>query len=134
MDSRKMRENPMFYHLKAVEEPKGQFEIVEVDGIDGEEPGAKARVRKIFSGRFKNLADKLFGMGIAQEKIMEGKKMCGIACMSPKGIKKNEYVYNFCMGNNYSETGDPLKVPDFLVQMYKNYEHHISEKGGEIKK
>lgn len=68
------------------------------------------------------------------EKIMEGKKMCGIACMSPKGIKKNEYVYNFCMGNNYSETGDPLKVPEFLVQMYKNYEHHISEKGGEIKK
>lgn len=68
------------------------------------------------------------------EKIMEGKEMCGIACMSPKGIKKKEYVYNFCMGNNYSETGDPLRVPEFLVQMYKDYERHISEKGGEIKK
>lgn len=68
------------------------------------------------------------------EKIMKSEKMCEIANMCPKNIKNKEYIYNFCMGTNFSETGDPLKVPEFLVQMYKNYEHHMMRKGGEMKK
>lgn len=63
--------------------------------------------------------------------ILRGKRMCGIACLSPKDLKKNEFMYNFCMGNNYSETGDPLKVSEFSAKMYGYYEEYINKKGGD---
>jgi len=62
------------------------------------------------------------------ENIMRGRRMCGVACLSPKDIDKKEYLYNFCMGNNYSETGDPLKVSEFSKKMYKQYENYIKRK------
>jgi len=68
------------------------------------------------------------------EKIMKSKGMCDLSCLSPKLINKKEYKYNFCMGNNFSETGDPLKVPEFLSEMYRNYEEHMSREGGETSK
>lgn len=68
------------------------------------------------------------------EKIVKNKSMCGVSCLSPNMINRKEYKYNFCMGNNYSETGDPLKVPGFLNKMYKNYEQHMLKKGGEKNK
>ncbi len=74
-------------------------------------------------------------MGNIKEKsvdeIMKCKQMCDLSCVSPSLIRKEEYTYNFCMGDNYSETGDPLKVPEFLNEMYKHYEEHIAKKGGE---
>ena len=65
------------------------------------------------------------------EKIMKCKQMCDLSCLSPKLIDGKEYTYNFCMGNNYSETGDPLKVPEYFTEMYKQYELHKFKKGGE---
>ncbi len=38
--------------------------------------------------------------------------------------------YNFCMGNNWSETGNPLQQPDFMRDILIYYESN--EKGGEI--
>ena len=66
------------------------------------------------------------------EEIMHSNRMCDVACLTPKLIGKKEFVYNFCMGNNYSETGNPLKVPEFLVEMYRHYEKH--KQGREVKK
>lgn len=68
------------------------------------------------------------------EKIMKSRQMCDLACLSPKLIDKSGYIFNFCMGNNYSETGDPLVVPEFLNEMYKHYENHMQKKGGENNK
>lgn len=66
--------------------------------------------------------------------ILKGRKMCAIACMTPSQIGNNVPTYNFCMGNNYSETGDPFKVSLSCSDMYKVYEEHIKQKGGEYLK
>lgn len=42
-------------------------------------------------------------------------------------IGQNPLPYNFCMGNNFSETGHPFQVPEFLQEAFAFYE----KKGGE---
>lgn len=38
--------------------------------------------------------------------------------------------YNFCIGNNYSETGDTLKQPLFMINSLEYAKASLKKKGG----
>lgn len=54
-------------------------------------------------------------------------KMRRIANYLKRDIAEIPLLYNFCMGNNYTETGHPLQMPLSLKEVFEFYE----QKGGE---
>jgi hypothetical protein len=49
---------------------------------------------------------------------------------SPKDLSKDCKYYNFCIGNNYSETGDPLEQPVFMTELLHYANKNLKKKGG----
>lgn len=56
----------------------------------------------------------IFTKGENIKEIYDGPNMDKVRRYRVKDIKENTDIYNFCMGNNFSETGDPLKQPLFI--------------------
>jgi radical SAM protein with 4Fe4S-binding SPASM domain len=62
--------------------------------------------------------------------IYKGKKMKDAISYKVKDLCPDCEYYNFCIGNNFTETGDPLKQPTFMAESLKVcYEEHL-KKGG----
>ena len=61
----------------------------------------------------------IFQNGQNIKTIYDGITMEKVRKYEVKDIKKNDNIYNFCMGNNFSETGDPLKQPLFIKNSIK---------------
>lgn len=61
--------------------------------------------------------------------VYESNPMQSVARYKMTDIPSNAMPYNFCIGNNWSETGDPLQQPDFMRDMLSYYESN--QRGGE---
>jgi radical SAM protein with 4Fe4S-binding SPASM domain len=70
----------------------------------------------------------IFNNGI--ENIYHGKKMRKAISYKPGNLCPDCEYYNFCIGNNYSETGDPLKQPTFMAESLQYAKENLKKKGG----
>lgn len=61
--------------------------------------------------------------------IITSKEMTKIAGYRLGDVPDKTYPYNFCIGNNYSETGDPFRQPKSLTEVFDYYES--LQRGGE---
>lgn len=64
------------------------------------------------------------------QNIYESEAMREIAYCKLGDVGTNVLPYNFCIGNNYSETGHPFVQPRFIREMLSYYETQVM-KGGE---
>ena len=55
------------------------------------------------------------------EDIVFGKRMRESVAYCVSDIKEKGPLYNYCIGNNFSETGHPLRQPEFLRRYFKAY-------------
>lgn len=62
--------------------------------------------------------------------IYKGKRMLKAISYTPEDLCSDCKYYNFCIGNNYSETGDPLKQPSFMVESLIYAKANLLKKGG----
>lgn len=68
---------------------------------------------------------------IFEEKIhalYQGKKIKEAISYRVKDLCPDCEHYNFCIGNNYTETGDPLKQPTFMVDSLNYVIKNLKEK------
>lgn len=84
--------SPEFFYLKSEEQKEGEFNIVDIVSIRGDTEEANVSVICRFTGKFKELADKLFGKAISRNDMEHGVN-AGIV-MNGKDWKK------FCEDNN----------------------------------
>jgi radical SAM protein with 4Fe4S-binding SPASM domain len=73
----------------------------------------------------------IFKQNVVQ--IYKGKSMKTAVLYKAKDLCKKSEYYNFCIGNNYSETGDPLKQPQFMVEALEFSIKKLKKKGGKMK-
>lgn len=66
---------------------------------------------------------------VGLENIIASKEMARIAGYTLGDVPDKTYPYNFCMGNNFSQTGDPFCQPQNLTEIFDYYES--LRKGGE---
>ena len=62
--------------------------------------------------------------------IYKGERMAETISYTPNGLCPDCKYYNFCIGNNYSETGNPLKQPDFMITSLMYAKTNLIKKGG----
>jgi len=62
--------------------------------------------------------------------IYEGKRMAKAISYTPKDLCSDCKYYNFCIGNNYSETGNPLQQPGFMIASLTYAKTNLIKKGG----
>ncbi len=65
--------------------------------------------------------------------IYKGERMFEAISYTPNDLCSDCKYYNFCIGNNYSETGDPLKQPPFMVESLIYAKANLLKKGGKNK-
>lgn len=56
--------------------------------------------------------------------IIKSEEMQRIANYTIQDIPDSCHLHNFCMGNNYSETGHPFMQPSFVAETLKYYAEH----------
>jgi len=59
--------------------------------------------------------------------LFNSSEMAAIRNSKMLDIPEDSYKYNYCMGNNFSETGDPFKQADFIKNILDYYEKHTNE-------
>lgn len=65
-------------------------------------------------------------------KIYNSKKMKTAVSYKARDLCKKTKYYNFCIGNNYSETGDPLKQPSFMLESLDYSIKQLRKEGGKL--
>lgn len=61
------------------------------------------------------------------KQLFNSSEMAAIRNSKMLDIPEDSYKYNYCMGNNFSETGDPFKQADFIKNILDYYEKHTNE-------
>lgn len=62
------------------------------------------------------------------KEIYNGNNMKEAISYKPADLCEDCEYYNFCIGNNYSETGDPLKQPTFMAESLKYAKENLKRK------